>query len=114
MSFSPGTVTVDDQGVATVGDDPAGRLYTLLVGKVNADAAALGVDPPAGEEGAPALKAVASLANVQAAWLAGEFDRLRAAVTTSTSGLQRMPATPDENTDTKAPSAKKLLALEYA
>jgi hypothetical protein len=113
MPITPGTVTVDDEGNATTGDHPAGRLYALLLTKVAADSAAMGVDPPAGEEGAPALKALASLCNTQAAWLAGEFDRLRAAVSTSTSGLQRMPATPDENTDTKAPSAKKLLPLEY-
>jgi hypothetical protein len=120
MAITPGTVVVDDDGNIEQADDPAGRLFTLLHAQAVTDLAAVPLPPgmPApsmsGPEAAPALKAIAKSANLYAAWLCGEFDRIRAAVTTSDAGIQRMPASTAEDTETKAPAAKKLLTLEYA
>lgn len=114
MAITPGTVTVDDEGEVTTGAHPAGRLFALLLAKATTDAAAFDAPAPEGPDGAKTLQALAGLANLQAEWLCAEFDLLRAAVGTSLSGVQRMPSSTSENTDTKAPSAEKLLPLKYA
>lgn len=111
--MAAGSVTIADDGTAS-GTGAALRLYNLLVASATTAAEAAGVPFPTGADAAKSLRAVANMANDFSSWLVTELTtQTAAAITTGTAGLQRMPASTAENTDTKAPATTKSLALVH-
>ncbi len=112
--MAAGTVVISDAGAETSKTGAAGRLYDLLKAATDAKLAELGEDPLTGEEAAPAMQGIAATANAMASWLVNELTvKTVATITTSQAGLQRMPASTAENTETKAPAALKSLVLAH-
>ena len=113
--MAAGNVTVEDDGEVSASTGAAGRLFVVLRASVDASRADFDLPPLADtEDDAPVLKSLAGQANAFASWLVAELTaQTTALVSTSTTGLQRMPASTAENTDTKAPSANKSLALVH-
>lgn len=103
MALTLGSVTVDTDGTVTKSGE-CGTLYDLLVGTF---------PPPSQENGGAAVNAnMAKLATVLAGYTHGLLTaRARVKVATTDTGLQRMPASTAENTDTKGPSGDKLLVI---
>jgi hypothetical protein len=108
MAMTLGSASVDDAGVVTK-SGVIGRFYDQLY------ASALASIPggwPAGAVGLSLKRAIATNATNQGTILYTVLTSdAQAKITTSNSGLQRMPASTSENTDTKAPSGDKFLAI---
>lgn len=110
MALTIGSVTVDEDGVAT-GSGEAKALYDILALRAAAKIAESEYEAPP-EAVAASLQGVAELATDLATYFVQALTlRAKAAITTGDAGLQRMPASTAENTDTKAPSAQKLLSI---
>lgn len=108
--MAAGTVTIDGDGNAS-GSGASRRLYDLMLARAQTQA---GDDFPEGEDSVPVKEGIASLANDLGSWLVTELQsHCAASVSTSLSGLQRMPASTAENTDTKAPGTTKTIPLVH-
>jgi hypothetical protein len=99
MALVKGTITVDEDGVAT-GTGLALRIYNGIMGGVGADEkAAVGASMKDFCEGLAEAIVDEIRANAE----------VTVTITTSDAGLQRLPASLVENEPTKAPAASKTL-----
>lgn len=113
--MAAGSVVVVDTGVVASSTGAAGRLFVVLRAGLDTTRATFGLaaitETP---DNAPVLKGLASTANSFATWLVTELtSQTTATISTSASGLQRMPASTAEDTETKAPGTTKTLPLAH-
>lgn len=108
MAMTLGSASVDDVGVVTK-SGVIGRFYDQLY------ASALASIPggwPSGDIGLRLKRAIATNATNQGTVLHTVLTSdAQAKIATSSSGLQRMPASTAEDTDAKAPSVDKFLSI---
>lgn len=89
MSLTAGSVVVQSSGSVT-GSDAAERLYNILIARA---ASKLDGGIPSGPDGAAIKKGFAELATDIATWMVAEIKTYaKAVVSTSSSGLQTLPA----------------------
>jgi hypothetical protein len=107
MAMIGGSITIDPGTGADSGTGLSYELFTDLDAKVD-------FGPLTGAELATAKQQLADLCqSIGTVVVAHVAANAKAKVTTSSTGLQRLPAAPlDEDKDCKAPSATKYLAIE--
>lgn len=106
-----GSVTVAADGTVTKSGE-CEIVYDLLYATVTATAADLGVALPTGPDSVAAKRAIGRQATVLATYVYNALTtRATAKIATTSTGLQRMPASTAENTDCKAPGTDKFLAI---
>lgn len=111
MALTLGSVTVSDAGVVTKSGE-CETLYDLLYADVLSSMAEVGAQPPTGPASAALKRGIARSATTIATYVHGLLtSRAKARIATTDSGLQRMPASTAEDTNTKGPAAEKLLSI---
>ena len=105
MAMTQGSVTVDATGTAT-GTGAAKEVFDVLDATID-------YGPLTGTDLQSARQRTADLANAISAIIPHIVTNGKAVVSTSDTGLQRIPAIPaSEDDDCKAPGASKYLAIE--
>jgi hypothetical protein len=108
MAMIIGSASVDDDGNVTK-SGVIGRCYDEIYANT---ATNIQGGFPSGATGTTFKRAIATQAtNLGTALFKVLTLDAQAKITTATSGLQRMPASTAENTDTKAPSGDKFLSI---
>lgn len=106
-----GSISVAASGTVTKSGE-CEVLWDLLEADAVTAAAELGTVLPTGPTSVRRKKAQARLATTMATYFRTALTaRAQAEITAAASGLQRMPASTTEDTDTKAPAASKYLSI---
>lgn len=106
-----GSISIAADGTVTKSGE-CEVVWDLLEADAVTSVAEFGKALPTGPKSVPRKKAQARLATTIATYVRTLITaRAQAEIRTSASGLQRMPASTAEDTDTKAPAAAKYLSI---
>lgn len=111
MALTLGSVSVAADGIVTKSGECA-TLYDLLIADVETATIEAGAAMPTGPASAGIKRNMARLATTMATYCHGLLTaRATVKISTTDSGLQRMPASTVEDTACKAPSTDKFLPI---